>query len=201
MADALHAGRGSFPVGITLSMGELAAAPGGEARLAQAVEHLEDCYLRDLAGDDFVGVQTYSRTVFGPEGPLRPGEGLRRTKMGYEYRPEAVAHTVRRAAAMTGLPVVVTEMGISTDDDAERIEFIDAVVGGIASCLNDGVDVRGIFYWTLLDNFEWSLGYSQPFGLIACDRRTFERRPKPSATHWGRVARSVRSPVPVDAAQ
>jgi beta-glucosidase len=192
MVAALRAARGSFPIGLTLSMHEMEAVEGGEAQLAKALEHLEDAYLRDLAGDDFLGVQCYTRLRFGPDGPVDIPEGARRTKMGYEHRPEAVEYTVRRAAAVTGLPVVVTEMGISTDDDAERIAFIDAVVSGVSSCLSDGLDVRGLYYWTLLDNFEWSLGYSQPFGLVACDRDTFVRRPKPSATHWGQIAAAAR---------
>jgi beta-glucosidase len=200
MVEALRAGPGSFPVGITLSMSEMEAAEGGEARLAQALEHLEDAYLRDLRGDDFVGVQTYTRTQFGPDGPLAPPEGARRTKMGYEFRPQAVEHTVRRAAHVTGLPVVVTETGLSTDDDAERIEFIDAVVSGLAACVGDGLDVRGLFYWTLLDNFEWALGYSQPFGLAACDRWSFARTPRPSAAHLGAIASTARrAPRVVDA--
>jgi beta-glucosidase len=201
MVDALRGSRGSFPVGLTLSMAEMEAVEGGEAQLARALEHLEDAYLRDLAGDDFIGVQCYTRLRFGPDGPVDIPEGARRTKMGYEWRPEAVEHTVRRAAAVTGLPVVVTEMGISTDDDADRIAFIDAVVSGVSSCLGDGLDVRGLYYWTLLDNFEWSLGYSQPFGLAACDRDTFVRRPKPSASHWGRIAAAARrSPTRAGAA-
>ena len=141
-------------------------------------------------------MQCYTRLRFGPDGPVDIPDGARRTKMGYEYRPRAVEHTVRRAAAVTGLPVVVTEMGISTDDDQERIGFIDEVVAGVSSCLSDGLDVRGLYYWTLLDNFEWSLGYSQPFGLVACDRETFVRRPKPSATHWGRIAAAARRSSP-----
>jgi beta-glucosidase len=192
MVGALRAGRGSYPIGLTLSMAEMEAVEGGEARYAQAIEALEDAYLRELAGDDFVGVQCYTRVRFGPDGPLAPPEGARRTKMGYEWRPEAVEHTVRRAAAVTGLPVVVTEMGISADDDAERIEFINAVARGIAACLGDGLDVRGLFYWSLLDNFEWALGYAQRFGLVDCDRVTFERRPKPSAAHFGQLAAAVR---------
>jgi beta-glucosidase len=103
---------------------------------------------------------------------------------------------------VAGLPVVVTEVGISTDDDAERIGFIDAVVAGVSSCLGDGVDVRGLFYWTLIDNFEWALGYTQPFGLVACDRATFARRPKGSASHFGRIAASARrSPTHLDRAR
>ncbi len=188
MVDALRAGPGTFPVGLTLSMTEMEADPGGEARRDLAQEHMEDAYLRDLRGDDFLGVQTYTRTRFGPDGLLAPAAGLPRTKMGYELRPEALEHTIRRAAAVSGLPIVVTEAGLSTDDDAERVAYIDASLAGVSSCLADGLDVRGFFYWTLLDNFEWSLGYSQPFGLVAVDRRTFERRPKPSASHLGAIA-------------
>jgi beta-glucosidase len=193
MVDALRAGPGAYPVGLTLSMAELEAVEGGEAQLARAVEHLEDAYLRELRGDDFVGVQCYTRLRFGPDGPVDVPEGARRTKMGYEYRPEALEHTVRRAAAVSGIPVVVTEMGISTDDDAERVEFIDAAFAGVRACLLDGLDVRGLFYWTLLDNFEWSSGYAQPFGLVGCDRSTFERRPKPSAVHLGELVATWRT--------
>jgi beta-glucosidase len=173
-------------------MAEMEAVPGGEEQRARAQEHMEDAYLRDLEGDDFLGVQTYTRVRFNADGPTWPADGAPRTKMGYEYRPEAVEHAVRRAAAVTGLPIVVTEMGLSTDDDRERVAFIDAVVAGASSCLADGLDVRGLFYWTLLDNFEWSLGYTQPFGLVACDRRSFQRAPKPSAAHWGSIAVAAR---------
>jgi beta-glucosidase len=187
MVDALRASPGSFPIGLTLSMAEMEAAEGGDAQHARALEHLEDAYLRDLADDDFIGVQTYTRLRFGPDGPLPVPEGVRTTKMGYEYRPEALEHTIRRAAAVSGLPVIVTESGISADDDAERVEFLDAVFAGVKSCLHDGIDVRGFFHWTLCDNFEWVSGYTQRFGLIDCDRRTFERTPKGSARHLGEL--------------
>ena len=64
--------------------------------------------------------------------------------------------------------------------------------GASARCLDDGVDVRGYFVWSLLDNFEWHLGYGPKFGLLAVDRTTFERRPKPSAAWFGDVARTNR---------
>jgi len=60
----------------------------------------------------------------------------------------------------------------------------------VRRCLDDGVDVRGYFYWSLLDNFEWVLGYRPRFGLVSVDRATFARVPKPSASWFGDVARA-----------
>ena len=189
--DALRAGPGNFPVGLTLSMAEMVATEGGEAVRDAAREILEDTFLRATGGDDFIGVQCYTRMRFGPKGDvLGAAEGVPVTQMGYEYWPQVAEHTVRRAAEVTGLPVVVTENGIGTEDDGERIAYLSEALRGVRRCLADGVDVRGYFAWSLLDNFEWSLGYGPKFGLVAVDRKTFERRPKPSAFWFGNVARS-----------
>ncbi len=188
--DALRAGPGNFPVGLTLSMAELVAEDGGEQARAEAQELLEDTFLRATAGDDFIGVQCYTRLRFGAGGRLLgAADGVPVTQMGYEYWPQVTEHTVRRAAAVTGLPVVVTENGIATDDDDQRVAFYADALRGVRRCLDDGVDVRGYFAWSLLDNFEWAYGYGPKFGLVAVDRRTFERRPKPSAAWFGQIAR------------
>jgi beta-glucosidase len=122
---------------------------------------------------------------------LGPEDGVRITKMGYEFWPEALEATIRRAAAMTGgVPVLVTENGIGTDDDRERIEFVGRALPGMLACLADGIDVRGYIYWSLLDNFEWFLGYDPTFGLVAVDRETQVRTPKPSARWLGTIARA-----------
>ncbi|HWC37038.1 MAG TPA: family 1 glycosylhydrolase, partial [Acidimicrobiales bacterium] len=89
-----------------------------------------------------------------------------------------------------GVPLLVTENGISTDDDDRRVEYVRRALGGVRRCLDDGIDVRGYTYWSALDNFEWTLGYGPKFGLVAVDRTTFERRPKPSASWLGAVARA-----------
>ena len=113
------------------------------------------------------------------------------TQMGYEFWPEALEGTIRRAWQVTGgLPVYVTENGIGTGDDPSRIEYVTRALTGVRRCLDDGFDVRGYFYWSLLDNFEWVLGYGPTFGMVAVDRATFERRPKPSATWFGGIARA-----------
>ena len=88
-----------------------------------------------------------------------------------------------------GVPLLVTENGIATDDDAERIEYVEQALSGVLACLDDGIDVRGYIYWSLLDNFEWILGYRPTFGLVAVDRVTQARTVKPSARWLGSIAR------------
>jgi beta-glucosidase len=188
--DALRSGPGDFPVGLTLSMDEMVADPGGESVLEAAREILEDRFFRATENDDFIGVQCYSRVHFGPEGQAPNEPGVPTTQMGYEYWPQGVEHCARRAAAMTGVPVLLTESGIATDDDAERITYLTEVLRGVRRALDDGVDIRGYFVWSLLDNFEWSHGFGPKFGLHSVDRETFARRPKPSAAWFGTVART-----------
>jgi beta-glucosidase len=188
--DALRSGPGDFPIGLTLSMDEMVADPGGETVLEAAREILEDTFFRATDGDDFIGVQCYSRVHFGPEGQAPNDPAVPTTQMGYEYWPQGVEYCARRAAAMTGLPVLLTESGIATDDDAERITYLAEVLRGVKRALDDGVDIRGYFVWSLLDNFEWSHGFRPKFGLHSVDRQTFVRQPKPSASWYGAVART-----------
>jgi beta-glucosidase len=188
---AIKSGRGSAPVGLTLAMQDLQAAPGGEAVRDAERQVMEDVYLEAARGDDYVGVQTYSRFVYGPHGMLPPPPGARTTQMGYEFWPEALEATIRRATEVTrGVPILVTENGIGTADDAERIEYVERALAGVHACLRDRIDVRGYVYWSLMDNFEWVLGYGPTFGLIAVDRTTQTRTPKPSATWLGNIARA-----------
>jgi len=112
--------------------------------------------------------------------------------MGYEFRPEALEATIRRAHHLTGCAVLVTENGVAVSDDRRRIDFVGRALEGVGRCLDDGIPVEGYCYWSAFDNFEWALGYGPTFGLIAVDRTTQLRTPKPSA-HWlGAVARANR---------
>jgi beta-glucosidase len=188
--DALRSGPGDYPVGLTLSMDEMVADPGGEGVLEAAQEILEDRFFRATEGDDFIGVQCYSRVHFGPEGQAPNEPGVPITQMGYEYWPQGVEYCARRAAAMTGIPVLLTESGIATDDDAERISYLTEVLRGVRRALDDGVDIRGYFVWSLLDNFEWSNGFGPKFGLHSVDPTTFARHAKPSASWFGAVAQT-----------
>jgi len=188
--EALRSGPGAFPVGLTLSMAELKAEEGGEAVRDVAEDVLENTFLRGTDGDDFVGVQCYTRMHFDSQGQAPDDPEIPQTQMGYEFWPQVVEYTVRRTAAFTGLPVVVTENGIGTDNDEDRIAYVSEALRGVRRCLDDGIDVRGYFVWSLMDNFEWAHGYGPKFGLHSVDRTTFERRPKPSALWFGEVART-----------
>ena len=120
-------------------------------------------------------------------------DGVRRTQMGYEFRPEAIAATLRRAAKMhPGKDLVVTEHGIATADDEERVEFIRRGLAAVHAVIAEGLPVKGYLYWSLLDNFEWAHGYRTTFGLVGVDRDTMQRTPRPSLAFLGGVARSGR---------
>jgi beta-glucosidase len=127
----------------------------------------------------------------GPDGTLGPEDGVELTQMGYEFWPESLEATIRKAWQSTdGVPVFVTENGLSTADDTRRIEYVRRALQGVRRCLDDRIDIRGYTYWSTMDNFEWAEGYRPLFGLIEVDRQTFERRPKPSATWLGEIARA-----------
>jgi beta-glucosidase len=127
----------------------------------------------------------------GPAGVLGAEEDVPVTQMGYEFYPQALEATVRRTWEFTeGTSILVTENGIGTADDPQRVAYVSEALAGVHRCLADGVDVRGYFYWSLLDNFEWVLGYGPTFGLVEVDHATFERRGKPSAQWFGEVARA-----------
>ncbi|GAA4968709.1 hypothetical protein GCM10023205_37380 [Yinghuangia aomiensis] len=149
--------------------------------------HIED-FLPAMAGDDYLGVQNYTRTIVGPNGMQPHPEDAELTQMGYEFYPQALEGVLRRAAAL-GFPLVVTENGLATDDDTRRAEFVRTALEGVERCLADGIDVRGYYYWSALDNFEWMFGYRPTFGVIAVDRTTQRREAKASARYLGTVAR------------
>jgi beta-glucosidase len=188
--EALKSAGLTCPVGLTLAMQDIQAEPGGEAMRDAAAQALDGQFLDTLKGDDFVGVQTYTRILLGPKGMGAVPEGAERTQMGYEFYPEALEGTIRRAAKITGCPIIVTENGIGTEDDSRRIEYTRRALAGVQRCLADGIDVRGYIHWSLLDNYEWLEGYRPKFGLVEVDRATQARKPKPSAYWLGASAKA-----------
>jgi beta-glucosidase len=177
-------------VGITLALQDVQSGPGGEREAEQIWAGQFTDFLPALDGDDFIGVQNYSRILVGPDGMTSAADTEAEvTQLGYEFYPQALGNVLRRVAGQTRLPLFVTENGIATADDTRRTEFIRLALAGVERALADGIDVRGYFYWSALDNFEWMLGYRPTFGIIAVDRDTQRRTVKDSARYLGGIAR------------
>ena len=188
---AIKAIHPEIQVGITLSLHDLQALPGGEAYTEKAWEEEFRHYLPFILGDDFLGVQNYTRTQYGPQGQLPAPEGAELTQMDYEFYPEALEHVIRKVREDFSGDLIVTENGVATADDARRVAFIRRALQGVENCVADGIPVKGYCHWSLMDNFEWQKGYAMTFGLIAVDRATLVRTPKESLRYLGGVAAGV----------
>lgn len=172
-------------VGLTLSLHDIQPQPGGEEPAQKDWDDEFTHYLPVIAGDDFLGVQNYTRSRYDASGSLPAPEGAELTQMNYEFYPEALEHVLRRVAGEFHGDLVVTENGIATADDTRRVAFLEEATAGVRRCLDDGLPVKGYFCWSLLDNFEWQKGYSMQFGLVAVDRTTQTRTSKPSLKFLG----------------
>jgi beta-glucosidase len=198
---ALRSGAGTPRPGVCLQLPALEPARPGdpecEAAYAELRAETAEAYLDALAAaddpGDFVGVQYYTRMRVDPGradgfGSAPPGAPL--TQMGWELHPDGLRLAVHDAARV-GLPVVVTENGIATADDAERVAYLSSHLAAVKQAMTEGADVRGYLYWSSFDNFEWAEGYRPTFGLVGIDRDDGLRRiVRPSAEAFGRVART-----------
>lgn len=173
-------------VGLTLSLHDIQALPGGEENAAKEWAEEFTHYLPAIQGDDFLGVQNHTRSRMDASGTLPVPEGAETTQMDYEFYPEGLEHVIRKVAEEFKGELIVTENGIATADDTRRVAFIQRALEGIQRCIADGLPVKGYFHWSLMDNFEWQKGYSMTFGLIAVDRPNGQKRtPKPSLAYLG----------------
>lgn len=172
-------------VGLTLSLHDIQAVPGGEEHAAKEWADEFTHYLPAIREDDFLGVQNYSRALIGPDGQLPAPEGAELTQMDYEFYPEGLEHVICTVHQDFPGELMVTENGIATADDTRRVAYIGTALEGVRKCIEDGIPVSGYCYWSLLDNFEWQKGFGMTFGLIAVDRSTQTRYPKESLSFLG----------------
>ena len=147
------------------------------------------------ATSDYVGIAHYWAQTAAFD-PTRPGDqflrrsnvpGAQPTDMGWTSDPVYMRRVLNELKSL-GKPVYVTENGIGTGDDERRKRYIVDVLDNVRLAIEDGVDVRGYFHWTNMDNFEWAPGYGVKSGLIGVDRETLERTIKPSGRLYGRIA-------------
>jgi beta-glucosidase len=175
--------------------------------------HIQACDEQRINVDlDFLGVNYYFRTVVRAgtdpgEPTIWPGNGdidpitrgLPQTAMGWEIDADGLYDILTRVARdYPGVPLYVTENGAAFADgkadgevhDPDRVAYLDAHFRAAHRAIGEGVDLRGYFVWSLLDNFEWAYGYSKRFGVIYVDYETLERTPKDSARWYARITRA-----------
>jgi beta-glucosidase len=184
---AMKSVRSDMPVGFNLALVDDQPAPA-DSHLAEKRADVYGPWLEVARSCDYLGVQTYSRAIVGKK-DLPPPKGAELTQVGWEFYPECVEHVVRYASKETGVPIMVTENGIATNDDTRRVEYFQRALAGLKRAIDDGVDVRGYVAWSLLDNFEWMSGFEPKFGVVGVDLATQRRTIKPSATVLGDMAR------------
>jgi beta-glucosidase len=194
---ACKAERSEVPVGFTLAMTDMQAEDGGETVRDEFRHDMQDLFLEAARenGDDFIGVQTYTRNRFGPEGILPVPDNVFITQMGYENYPLALKGTIQYAAEKTGLPVYVTENGIATSLGTDRLQYYRIALQCVVDCMRAGIDVRGFYAWSAFDNYEWNAGYEKTFGIISVDRVTQKRKVKISGFWLGDVAKANQYPI------
>jgi beta-glucosidase len=156
---------------------------------------------------DFVGVNTYTRLVnaadwrdllTGARQVAQPGP---KTAMDWEVYPDCIYEALQKVRQYTKLPLYITENGAAYDDvvvadghidDAARVAYLRDCIAQAHRAIQDGIDLRGYYVWSLMDNFEWSHGFSKRFGLLYTNYATLERTWKRSA-YWYRdlIARNA----------
>jgi len=147
---------------------------------------------------DFLSIQYYFHDVLCIYDILRYLLGVSHSKnrerkvktdLGWDIFPEGIYHVLNNLKKYNK-PIYITENGLADKDDKKRIEFIKKHLYWTHRAISEGVDVRGYFYWSLLDNFEWDEGFWPRFGLAAVDRKTMKRTVRPSAKEYGKICKN-----------
>ena len=148
-------------------------------------DHLDRIY--DVC--DIIGFNYYYSQVAGPLSFLSESyrHGNHYTMMGWRIDPASLGKQIRYVGKRYDKPMMITENGIATLNDSERINYLHDHIAQIQKTMEEGYDVRGYFVWSLADNYEWHYGYVPKFGLTTMDPVTRDRLFKPSAYYYKKV--------------
>ena len=141
---------------------------------------------------DFWGLNYYNQSRCKWNWPIRTenaGADHRMTQTAWAPYPPGLKANLLRLSKF-GLPIYITENGLATDEDEWRCAYLIEHLHQVGDAISEGADIRGYFYWSLLDNFEWEDGWFPKFGLVAVDPETFARKPKPSSRLYAKIARA-----------
>lgn len=162
-----------------------------ELLIAKAGDYFRNhWYLDKIKGSfDYIGVNYYhhDRMVWYP--PFKKNLNKKINDRGWEIFPEGLYHVLINYKKYNK-PVLILENGTADSDDAHRAEFIKEHLFYIHKAIKEGVNVRGYFYWSLLDNFEWAEGFWPRFGLVEVDYKTLERKIRPSASAYADICKN-----------
>ena len=136
---------------------------------------------------DIIGVNYYFRNIF--KNGIRKNPNEKMSDMGWELYPWGI-EAVLLELQQYNKPIYITECGLADEHDTYRTWYIQEVLGSVNRAIEKGVDVRGFFYWSLIDNFEWSDGFMPKFGLFSVDRNTWERTARPSAVVYAEIVKN-----------
>ncbi len=132
------------------------------------------------AYQDFIGLNFYIHGRFGKR------DECSKTEMGWDNLPIGIYHVLSELKRFKK-PIYITENGISDAADKDRATYIQEHLRYVLQAIHEGLPVRGYFYWSLLDNFEWSFGYTRRFGLVKINFDTLERTIRPSAFVYKKI--------------
>lgn len=141
---------------------------------------------------DFFGINYYTRTAvyFNPLSAKyferAQMSGFPKTDMDWAIYPEGLLYAVKKISTI-GVPMIITEVGLADADDSRRGDFIRRHLYALSEAMKEGYDVRGFYYWSLLDNFEWLEGFDKRFGLYRVDYKTFKRTLNPGSLEYRKV--------------
>jgi len=162
-----------------------------EAAMAKIGDYFRNhWYLKKIKNYfDYIGVNYYhhDRLIWHP--PFRKNLNKKIDDMGWEIFPEGIYRVIINYRRY-GKPIIVMENGTADKNDEWREKYIREHLEYIHKAIDNGADVRGYFYWSLLDNFEWDKGFWPKFGLCEVDRKTFKRTPRPSAKFYAEIAKN-----------
>ncbi|MBK0368345.1 glycoside hydrolase family 1 protein [Flavobacterium agrisoli] len=149
---------------------------------------------------DFIGLNYYSHyatefKLFEHEKMFSAVKDETMTDMDYTVYPEGIYRAIKRISKLQK-PILITETGIADNKDDRRPQFIERELFAVSKAIQDGYDVRGYYYWSLIDNFEWSLGYSKKFGLYSVDQKTQIRTLKNGGKTYQKIVKKFAQPQP-----
>ncbi len=177
------------PAGMTLALQDILPAPGGEALHGKIFSEARAPFYEAVRNDDFLGVQPYMRLLVGADGYAPAPQDALKNASGNDVSTDVISVAIREAYTHAGVPIIITENGIETTRDEDRITHLRGSVGHLRTCRAEGIPVLGYIHWSLMDNFEWRSGYGPKFGLYSVDRKSFTRTPKSSAAVYRQLVR------------